>query len=694
MPKSEDRKKQNTRYRPFEEAREYARLLGLNTQKEWLAFVRGEISDLPPKPNDIPENPSKIYPKFWKCYDDWIRRPSSWRSFEDAREYVRSLKLKSRAAWRRFIKGKLPSLGTKPNDIPDFPGSVYKPQWRGFDDWLGVPSKHWLPFEDARKYARSLNLTSKNEWKMFLKGMFPDIGSKPDDIPGHPGDIYKFQGWCGFNDWLGVPSKRWHHFKRARQFARSLSLQTVKEWRLFCRGKMQQKGIKPKMIPASPDTVYKNKGWKSWNDWLGNELIEKNKKIYEPFVEARRYARLLNLTTPEEWFAYCKGNDIDSPDGLKIPILPYSAYKDSGWTSWKDWLGAFCNEKDIRSYKDAKKFVRALKLKSSSEWRQYCRGYIFNKPYLPNDIPALARRTYKNKGDWVSWEDFLGCPKVMRKKRKKFKPFEEAREFARALNLNRETDWRRYCRGELPEKGLRPDDIPALPHRVYKNSGWVSSGDWLGTGNIANAQRIFKPYDEAVKFARRLELNTMKEWQAYAQGKTPEKPSLPGDIPVNPYISYKNKGWISWIHFLGTEEKKKESRFRSFEEARKFARSLTLKDSKEWSLYSAGKLKGKGRRPKDIPAAPNTVYKNEGWKGFGDFLGTGRLSPLNRNFKSFKGARTYVRGLGLKSIKEWRLYRKGEFPEKGFRPSDIPSAPDEVYRNKGWNGWIDWLGKE
>jgi len=45
--------------------------------------------------------------------------------------------------------------------------------------------------------------------------------------------------------------------------------------------------------------------------------------------------------------------------------------------------------------------------------------------------------------------------------------------------------------------------------------------------------------------------------------------------------------------------------------------------------------------------------------------------------------------LGLKSRKEWRDYSKS-----GKKPDDIPANPDNTYKNKGWNGWGDWLGKE
>ena len=44
-------------------------------------------------------------------------------------------------------------------------------------------------------------------------------------------------------------------------------------------------------------------------------------------------------------------------------------------------------------------------------------------------------------------------------------------------------------------------------------------------------------------------------------------------------------------------------------------------------LHKAGKL------PSGIPSSPRTVYKKE-WKGWGDFLGTGRVANQNKKFRS------------------------------------------------------------
>ena len=93
-----------------------------------------------------------------------------------------------------------------------------------------------------------------------------------------------------------------------------------------------------------------------------------------------------------------------------------------------------------------------------------------------------------------------------------------------------------------------------------------------------------------------------------------------------------------------------------------------------------------GRLPTGIPKAPNYVYRGKGWRGFGDWLGTGNIASRQVEYLAFKEARRFVRALGLRSTKEWRAYSKS-----GKRPADIPANPDKTYCENGWRGYGDWL---
>ena len=99
-----------------------------------------------------------------------------------------------------------------------------------------------------------------------------------------------------------------------------------------------------------------------------------------------------------------------------------------------------------------------------------------------------------------------------------------------------------------------------------------------------------------------------------------------------------------------------------------------------------------GKRPPDVPANPNRTYADQGWKGFGDWFGTGRIADKIRVYRSFDEARTFVHRLRLKSHTEWNAYCKGEMTGLGKLPADIPSHAHRTYADQGWKSVGDWLG--
>ena len=160
---------------------------------------------------------------------------------------------------------------------------------------------------------------------------------------------------------------------------------------------------------------------------------------------------------------------------------------------------------------------------------------------------------YKNQG-WVDWGDWLGTDTVATSLRE-YRTFEEAREFVRSLGLKSQLEWVKYHKGEMPEKGVKPEDIPAKPDHVYKDNGWCGWGDWLGTGRIAHQYREFRTFEEGREFTRSLRVRNVEEWYKYCNGKLQEKGVKPEDIPYHPDRIYKGKGWISWYDWLGTSRK-------------------------------------------------------------------------------------------------------------------------------------------
>jgi len=85
----------------------------------------------------------------------------------------------------------------------------------------------------------------------------------------------------------------------------------------------------------------------------------------------------------------------------KIPYNPYNVYK--GEFNWGDFLGTNRiqdNKKEYLNYIETKKFVQKLNLKSSKEWKIYCKSG--NKP------ENITSKPYKKFIEFVSFPDFLG----------------------------------------------------------------------------------------------------------------------------------------------------------------------------------------------------------------------------------------------------------------------------------------------
>ena len=131
-------------YRSFAKARAFVRKLGLTSENEWRLYVKGQMSNLPTKPDDIPASPHMSYSgKGWVNYGDWLGtgnisyHQAQWRSFNKARSDVRKLGLKNSTEWRKFCRGGI-RKANKPVDIPATPYKVYEGKgWKGMEDWLG-----------------------------------------------------------------------------------------------------------------------------------------------------------------------------------------------------------------------------------------------------------------------------------------------------------------------------------------------------------------------------------------------------------------------------------------------------------------------------------------------------------------------------------------------------------------------------
>lgn len=378
---------------PFEEARKFVQKLNLKNGEEWLEYCNSNK-----KPNNIPLAAWTVYEKEWEGMGDWLgtgtiaSQNMIFRSFKEARRFIQKLNLKNQKEWTEYA-----SSNKKPDDIPYSPSTVYEKEWKSLGDWLGtgtIASRDMVfkSFNEAREFVHNLKFKNGDEWLKYCGS-----SEKPDDIPASPEHVYKseFKGMC---DWLGINrmSARYkiRSFKEAKKFARSLKLPNAPAWQKFCSS-----GEKPNDIPAIPDRYYKGKGWISYGDFLGNGNISTHERKYMAFKKVKEFAQSKKFKNQNEWFAFCKTDK--KPQN--VPSGVNHVYK-KVWKGWSDFLG---NKEHIRfdksllpSFKEAKKIVLKLNIKSSRDWKKYC------KSGKRKNLPAHPESIYKK--EWKGWGDFLG----------------------------------------------------------------------------------------------------------------------------------------------------------------------------------------------------------------------------------------------------------------------------------------------
>jgi len=161
------------------------------------------------------------------------------------------------------------------------------------------------------------------------------------------------------------------------------------------------------------------------------------------------------------------------------------------------------------SFEEAKAFAKSLKLRTTTEWELYVRGYLKELPPKPANIPNAPNNIYLKCQGWKGLKDFLGCEEHKLIKKEFPKPLIEklpyvapkrdwlnyfkAREFVHAFKFQSSVDWQAYCKeGRLnPETGQiekRPFNIPCNPKITYEFY-WRGWGDWLGPSYLNKSDR-------------------------------------------------------------------------------------------------------------------------------------------------------------------------------------------------------------
>jgi superfamily II DNA or RNA helicase len=308
-----------------------------------------------------------------------------------------------------------------------------------------------------------------------------------------------------------------------------------------------------------------------------------------------------------------------------------------------------------RSYEEAKKFAQSLRLNSLNEWFNFCKN-----TKLPKDIPVSADRIYSL--EWKNWGHFLGTNRI-RNKDRIFLSYNDAKKILHTKKIKSQKDFFTYTKSKS-----FPLNIPKQPALKYKD--FLNWYDFLGI-----QKKTYFNFNQAKKYLKKLNLKSNLEFKKlYEENKISKK------LPKQLEQKYKaNKNWKGLADFLSIDRRSgKFISYAEFNVAKKIVSKLKIKSLEDWRNLSI-----KIKRKNNLPSIPERQYKKQ-WRGWGDFLGTGRISKVY--FKKFIEARKFARSLKCKSSSEWRQKIKGR-----NLPQGIPADPRAKYK-KEFKGWADFLG--
>lgn len=317
------------------------------------------------------------------------------------------------------------------------------------------------------------------------------------------------------------------------------------------------------------------------------------------------------------------------------------------------------------TYDECKEWVKEnLNVKSKNE---------YNKVDLPDYIPKNPYEVFKAKG-WVSWGDFLGTG-VIQSNKVNYITYDEAKKILAPLSISKSAEYKELVKNKTLRK------LPSRPERYYKKRGWVSWADFLSNNNLisyTDRSDYYYSFEEANVMVKKLNCKTIGEYHKKAR-------SFDDKLARNPNTFYSE--WVSWSEYLGTEiisDNQKHANYITYNEAKVYIQSNypDIKSRSQWTTFRLD-----NEIPDFLPMNPQNSYKNKGWLGWGDYLGTGNLRNADKTYLSYEDAEKVIHSYSLKNNREWRTFIKEN------KNLGIPASPDRYYKNNGWVNWYIWLGK-
>ncbi len=258
--------KRGIEFLPYEKAREMARASGAMNKSLYLEWAKTN------RVTGIPHNPEHYYSrKGWVNWGDflgtWVEK-QGWLpvfpTYEEARKIVLGARIRTSMEYDRW--------NPISHGMPSSPSYTYKGKgWQGWGEFLATGNvsmsvKTFLPYGEARKVARAAGIQTVAAYRRWVKA------THPEGMPYNPSLIY--DSWTTWTEFLGAEvvapqEKVFLPYEEAKKVARAAGIRGQAHYQEWFKKE------RPKMLPSSPDRIYKGKGWVNWKDFLGTVRVGK-----------------------------------------------------------------------------------------------------------------------------------------------------------------------------------------------------------------------------------------------------------------------------------------------------------------------------------------------------------------------------------------------------------------------------------
>jgi len=230
--------------------------------------------------------------KFWQCKKCWYRKDVKTGSYKCKMcntMYTHNAQFEQKGKKLYLVCPQCPY----PTLISEYSGNERFIESKSVKQNSSSKYSTYLSYEEAQKYIQNLKFKSIQDWKNFKNDVENGKASLPKNIPTEPHIVYQNNGWKDTKSWLGINDilvvkdvdiTKYLPFEEARRFVMKLNLMSLNEWGEYRRGLMKHLSNKPENIPDKPQSVYKNRGWIGFENWLGVDI--KRDKVKQTIIQA------------------------------------------------------------------------------------------------------------------------------------------------------------------------------------------------------------------------------------------------------------------------------------------------------------------------------------------------------------------------------------------------------------------------